>query len=201
MNCFQSSKIHVFASQAMKNGNQVNGDGYYYYFCDNYFICVVADGLGSGVYANESSEAVISVVKEHHEESVDTIMNYCNKVLSNKRGAAVLLLKVYFDKRELEYSCIGNIRFLISSPSGKLIYPIPVTGYLSGKPQFFHSQTYSYQPSTKFLIYSDGLAIRSGKSYIMNELPIERIAVELQDYMMNNQQKDDATFIIGSINQ
>ncbi len=63
---------------------------------DDYFLCVLADGLGSGKPAFESSHAVVSTVKSNPEETVDTLMYYCNKVLLHKRGAAVAILKVDF---------------------------------------------------------------------------------------------------------
>ena len=190
------NKLELLAHQTTKEGNFECGDGYYYKATDEYFICVLADGLGSGKHAHEASSAVVSVVKQNHEEDVDTLMKYCNKILFQKRGAAVSILKVYFQSREFVYSCVGNIRFFLYSPQGKLTYPLPVTGYLSGKPQVFHTQRFSYQSESKFLIYSDGFDIHGAKSLLQGYRSTQAIANEIR--RNNSNSMDDATFIVGS---
>lgn len=198
MKMIRKKNIHAIASQVEKNGNDLNGDSYYYYNCDQYFVCIVADGLGSGYYANESSLAAINVVKEHHHEDVETLMKYCNEALQNKRGAAVAIMKIYFEEARIDYSCVGNIRFLMHSTSGKITYPVPMHGYLSGKPQKIYIQSFPYESPCKFLIYTDGLLINSGKPFLTKTVPIQYVAIELSE-RMNLSHIDDATFIIGTI--
>ncbi|PLR95570.1 PP2C family serine/threonine-protein phosphatase [Bacillus sp. T33-2] len=197
MKHFLKDKLELYAHQTTKEGKLECGDSYYYTATDDYFVCVLADGLGSGRYAHEASAAVVSVVEQHHHEDVDTLMKYCNNILVQKRGAAVSILKVYFHSREFVYSCVGNIRFFLYSPNGKLTYPLPVTGYLSGKPQIFHTQRFVYEPSSKFLIYSDGFDIHGAKSLLKGYLSVESIANEIKREYKNTM--DDATFIIGSL--
>jgi len=192
-----SNRLELFVHQTTKAGNKECGDSYFYKATDEYFICVVADGLGSGRYAHEASSAVISVVEEYHHENLDSLMSRCNQVLYQKRGAAVSIMKVYFDRKEFVYSGVGNIRFYLYSPQGKLTYPLPVTGYLSGKPQAFHTQTFAYEPESKFLIYSDGFEIHGAKSLLGGYRSTKAIADEIkQNHVDGN---DDATFILGSL--
>ena len=80
-------------SKLPKNNNVYCGDSFYITINDDYFLCVLADGLGSGEFAYESSQAVVSIVKANPDEDVDTLMDYANKVLVRKRGAAVAILK------------------------------------------------------------------------------------------------------------
>jgi phosphoserine phosphatase RsbX len=191
------NKLELLAYQTTKDGNEECGDSYYYKVTEDYFICVLADGLGSGKYANEASTAVVTAVEQNHHEDVDTLMDRCNKALYHKRGAAVSILKVFFSKEEFVYSGVGNIRFILYSPQGKLTYPLPVTGYLSGKPQVFHTQSYCYEPESKFLIYSDGFDILGVKKLLNSYKSTQLIADELRRDFKNVM--DDATFILGSL--
>ncbi|WP_071458910.1 PP2C family serine/threonine-protein phosphatase [Bacillus massilinigeriensis] len=190
-------QLDLFVHQTTKEGKQECGDSFYFTATDDYFICVVADGLGSGKFANESSMAVVSLVEQNHQEDVEVLMKRCNEVLAHKRGAAVSIFKVHFKTREFVYSCVGNIRFFLYSPDGKLTYPLPVTGYLSGRPQVFNTQRYFYEPDSKFLIYSDGFDIHGAKSLLKGYRPVSVIAEEIISTHQNS--ADDATFIVGSL--
>jgi phosphoserine phosphatase RsbX len=189
--------IEVFAKQTSKDGNRYNGDSYFLTATEDYFVCVLADGLGSGKFAYESSSAVAEMVEKHHDQDVDTLMRYCNEVLLHKRGAAVAIIKAYFGAEEFVYSCVGNIRFYLYSPDGKMTYPLPVTGYLSGRPQLFRTQRFSYQKNSKFLIHSDGLNITSTKSLLQYKKSLAGIMDEIS--LRLSVKSDDTTFIAGSL--
>ncbi|UII56224.1 SpoIIE family protein phosphatase [Cytobacillus spongiae] len=197
MNYVNNEKVEVLAHQTTKEGKHFCGDSFFFTTTKDYFICVLADGLGSGEYANISSSAVISVVKEHHDKDVNTLMNYCNEVLAYKRGAAVLIFKVSFSQREFVYSCVGNIRFFLYSPSGKLTYPLPVKGYLSGRPQSLHTQRFSYEENSKFIIFSDGLDLNGVKSLLTGLFDVRTVAEKIKKN--HSSTADDATFILGSL--
>ncbi|WP_077210599.1 PP2C family serine/threonine-protein phosphatase [Bacillus dakarensis] len=197
MKHFQAQKIEVIAHQRTKEGNLQCGDCYFFTTTDDYFICVLADGLGSGEYAFDSAATVVNIVEQFHHEDVEVLMNRCNNALMLKRGAAVAIFKVFYRIQEFEYSCVGNIRFFLYSSSGKLTYPLPVTGYLSGKPQKFHTQRYSYETDSKFLVYSDGFRYQRLKSILSTLRPLEQIAEDIK--RTNPNTTDDATFIIGNL--
>jgi phosphoserine phosphatase RsbX len=197
MKHLQQEHVELYAFQTAKEGKQYCGDSYFLTATDEYFLCVLADGLGSGEFAYEASHAVAEVVEQHPDEDVDTLMNYCNEVLVQKRGAAVAIFKADFKKHEFVYSCVGNIRFYLYTPSGKLTYPLPVTGYLSGRPQVFRTQHFPFEPNSKFLIHSDGVHVKSSKSLLKNCRSLEAIAQEM--IIQQPSREDDSTFIIGSL--
>ena len=187
--------IQTLAYQIQKEGNRCNGDSFFIKATDDYFICAVADGLGSGLYAHDSSNAIREVVEQYQYEEVDVLIDYCNKVLKDKRGATVSLFKVDFSLRKITYSSVGNIRFVVYSPSGQFFYPIPVFGYLSGKPQKYGIETFSYAKDAKFIIHTDGLHIPNIKHLLTSFRSIEEISNHLKMYTTT--QKDDLTYIIG----
>lgn len=197
MNHLKNDFLEAHAYQTSKENNVYCGDSFYMTVTDDYYLCVVADGLGSGKYAHEASQAVVDAVQSNPEEDVDTLMEFCNKVSVRKRGAAVAIFKVDFSLREIEYSCVGNIRFYIYAPKGKLTYPMPVTGYLSGRPQKYRTQRFSYEPHSKFLIHSDGFTNVKTRSMLSSGYTISAIAQQLKEKQINA--SDDMTFIVGSL--
>ncbi|WP_026692990.1 PP2C family serine/threonine-protein phosphatase [Peribacillus kribbensis] len=189
--------LELLVSQSSKNDMPYCGDSYFYTVTDDYFICVLADGLGSEEFAYESSAAVTDVVKSNHHLDVDTLMKKCNEVLVNKRGAAVSILKVNFKEQEFIYSSVGNIRFFCYLPNGKLIYPLPVTGYLSGRMQKYHTQYYKYEPNSNFILHSDGLQMIGAKRILKSHAPLQQTAHLLLEE--NSAYSDDTTFLLGSL--
>lgn len=180
-----------------KKGNFESGDSYHTVLTDDYFICSVADGLGSGPVARESSQVIPQILREHHHESIDSLMNRFNDLMVQKRGAAVAIFKVDFKDKTLEYSCVGNIRFyLYRKATDEMIYPLPVMGYLSGRPQKLHTQLYAYVEDDLFLIHSDGVELRNPKNLMRRSGFPEQL---YYDILTTIQTGDDATFITGSL--
>lgn len=189
--------IHTLAYQLPKEGKTCCGDSYYIKATDEYFICALADGLGSGERANESSSAISALVEKKHHEEVDLLIDLCNQELKDKRGATVSILKIDFKNKQFTYSSVGNIRFILSSPSGSYIYPLPILGYLSGKPQKYRTQTYSYEEGSKFIIHTDGLVLPAIKTLLNNGQSIEDLSCHLDLYTKTR--KDDLTYIVGQL--
>lgn len=189
--------IDAFIFNEAKKGNYESGDSYHTVLTEDYFICSVADGLGSGPVARESSQVIPEILKQHHHESIDELMNRFNKLMVQKRGAAVAIFKVDFKSKTLEYSCVGNIRFyLYRKGTDEMIYPLPVMGYLSGRPQKLRTQLYTYVEDDLFLIHSDGVELRNPKTLMRRAVIPERL---YYDILTTIQTGDDATFIAGSL--
>jgi phosphoserine phosphatase RsbX len=189
--------IQTLVYQIQKEGNVCNGDSFFIKTTDDYFICAVADGLGSGIYAHASSNAIREVVEQFHYEEVDVLIDYCNKVLKDKRGATVSLFKVDFLLKKITYSSVGNIRFVLYSPSGQFFNPVPVYGYLSGKPQKYGIETFTYEKDAKFIIHTDGIYIPAIKHLLSSIRSIEEMSNHLKMYTKTR--NDDLTYIIGQL--
>ncbi|MFC4322032.1 PP2C family serine/threonine-protein phosphatase [Litchfieldia salsa] len=188
-------KIDIYGYQVPKKSQVICGDRYFWIDTKDYFLCVLSDGLGSGEAAYMASSAVIREIEQSHDEDVQTLMEKCNKALKSTRGAAVAIIKVYYKSREFVYSCVGNLNFYLFYPSDKLIYPLPVMGYLSGKPQRFNTQRYSYVPNSKFLFHSDGVEPRSIKSLLRTSMSLDELVVRVRQN--EHLRTDDFTFIAG----
>ncbi|PAD66883.1 phosphoserine phosphatase [Bacillus sp. 7586-K] len=192
-----NSFVRTLAYQIPKQGKDCCGDSFFLKATDEYLICALADGLGSGERANKSSSAISTLVEEKHDEKVEVLIELCNKELKNKRGATVSILKIEFQTKQFTYSSVGNIRFVFSLPSGSYIYPIPILGYLSGKPQKYRTQTYSYEQGSKFIIYTDGLVLPAVKALLEKSHSVEELSQSLKQY--TNNRNDDLTYIVGQL--
>ena len=196
MEKIKTEHVELYVYQEAKFGNQESGDAYFAHAEENYFIFAIADGLGNGPIARQSAEIIPSVLKEHHGESLDELLSRCNEYMVQKRGAAVAIVKIDYLRNTIQYSCIGNVRFYMLQGGEKMIYPLPVMGYLSGKPQKPKTQEYPYLSGDLFILHSDGVTPRSPKSLLKESLdPYElyRNVVKLVKH------DDDATFIVGSL--
>ncbi len=151
--------MEVATYNEAKKGNYYSGDSYFYVELEDFFICVLADGLGSGELAKASSETVINVVKENLTDSLDVLLNKCNEVFfgNELRGCVIGLLKVDYKRQTYSYVSFGNIGIIIVSHEGKKKRNIPVSGYLSGIPIKTNVHSGELHPNTVFFMFSDGV--------------------------------------------
>lgn len=188
--------IEVYVYQEAKTGNQESGDTFFLQSEEDYFICAIADGLGNGPVARQSAQIIPKVLEEHHHETVDELLSRCNEHMVQKRGAAVAIVKIDYNRKKIQYSCVGNVRFYMLQDREKMIYPLPVMGYLSGRPQKMKMQEYDYHSGDLFFLHSDGVNLQSPKT----SLKESRSPLELYNNVLQSiEHGDDATFITGSL--
>ena len=198
MEVFKNEHVEAYVYNAAKHGNIESGDTYYIHSEEDYFICAIADGLGNGLVARQSAEVIPLVLERYHHESLDELLNRCNEYMVQKRGAAVAIVRVNYKEGTIEYSCVGNVRLYIRHGCEKMLYPLPVMGYLSGRPQKINTQTYKYDVGDLFFLHSDGITLNSPKAILKQSSN----AYDLYNVVKESAQSgDDATFIAGSLLQ
>ena len=136
------------------------------------------------------------MLKEYHHESIDELLSRCNEHMVQKRGAAVAIVKVDYKQKTIQYSCVGNVRFYMLHDCEKMIYPLPVMGYLSGRPQKLKTQQYNYEKGDLFFLHSDGVTLRSPKASMKESSGPYDLYRKVLDSIEHG---DDATFIAGSL--
>ena len=196
MDKVQTDHVEMYVYQKAKAGNKESGDTYFIHSDDDYCIFAIADGLWNGPIARQSAEIIPTVLKDYHHESIDELLSRCNEYMIQKRGAAVAIVKINYKQRTIEYSCVGNVRFYMLQGGKKMIYPLPVMGYLSGRPQRLNTQNYFYQPGDVFFLHSDGVVLRSPKSLLKESCCTYEV---YQNVVQTVKDNDDATFITGSL--
>ncbi|MEQ6376715.1 PP2C family serine/threonine-protein phosphatase [Bacillaceae bacterium S4-13-58] len=191
---FEEAKVQVDVYQRPKSGNHECGDSYVYYESDNQFICALADGLGSGRFAKESSEIVVDVIRSNAHHSIEELIIKCNEVLLSKRGVVLGIIKIDFDKQRFSYTTVGNIGIIVVDHSGKKVRNIPNAGYLSGYARPYKIKHETLPKDALFLMYSDGVNERFFHDRSINS----RSCKEIIDYfkgVYGDQIDDDTTLI------
>ncbi|WP_227521969.1 PP2C family serine/threonine-protein phosphatase [Bacillus solitudinis] len=193
---YSYDQIEIAAYQEAKSGKAFCGDAHLVIKTEEYLVCAVIDGLGSGEWANHSAEAAMSIIKDTHDKSVEEIVQACNLKMVNKRGVVLTIVKVDFERQELWYCNVGNIGFVLYQPDKTMVQPFPVRGYLSGRMQKVSSTCYRFQPGSAFVMYSDGVVVRpSNKMMLTMNSPSSQIDKFVEVY--GREAKDDITLVIG----
>ncbi|MCF3944657.1 SpoIIE family protein phosphatase [Oceanobacillus alkalisoli] len=151
------SKVLVSVYQQPKQGNTFCGDSYFYNETEDHFICAIADGLGSGEYAMESSQAVIDIIKENNHVSVEELVRRSNEILYGKRGVVLGILKIDFRSEAYSFSSIGNIGIMTVTDDRVKKRNIPNSGYLAGYKRSIKVENYKLNKGTNFIMFSDGV--------------------------------------------
>ncbi|MBF4501182.1 SpoIIE family protein phosphatase [Savagea sp. SN6] len=176
----------------IKVGNRISGDVAYTHFTEEYAIFVIADGLGNGPEANESSRIVEEIVRNNPDESIEFWLLESNRRMVAKRGAAVGIIRVDFQTKQLTYCGVGNIRMYMLHNHEQMIYPLPVMGYLSGRKIKMNCQTYPYESGDTFYMHSDGVLAKSPKACLQQSPTAYDLAKQIESKIDS---ADDATFI------
>ena len=194
---YSDEKVELLVFQEAKSGNAESGDTYYVSKHEDFMLCAIADGLGNGPVAKESADVIPAILEQYPEETLDNLLLKCNELMVQKRGAAVALVRVDYKTQTISYSCVGNIKFyMYQRATGKMIYPLPVMGYLSGRKQKINTQTYACAKDDLFLLHSDGVVMKSPKTTIKESGSAKCLYETVYKEIEHG---DDATFIVGSL--
>lgn len=194
----QDHHIEVAVLERSKNNGEYCGDAHTIINTDDYVVCAVIDGLGSGEGASESAQAAAEVVKQDHNLTVKEIVEKCNHALLNKRGAVLTVIKLDLKERKISYSNVGNIGFTMYNPNGTAVQPISRRGYLCGRNEKIQESHYHYDEGTIFILYSDGVASPPPKLTLLeiNSLSENNNRIfDAAKYVDN----DDVTLLIGKL--
>lgn len=195
-------KFEVSAVQRAKQNKSCCGDSFFVHETEDYLICVLADGLGSGPDAHKASMTAVEVVKEHHEMPLDQLMEVVNHALFHLRGAVVTIFRVDYRNMLVSFCGVGNIKLTIYRDQGKSITPLSKPGFLSGRPISFNVQEFEYPDNGIFIIHSDGINLVSKQIMEIKRISsvdevndTDRYLRELVKYNEN----DDMTLLVGKL--
>ncbi len=153
----EETRVDVSVFQKSKKGNKCCGDSFYFTETNNQFVCILADGLGSGEYAKESSQAVIELVKNNHDITMEELVEKSNEILHGKRGVVLGILKIDFIKESYSISTIGNISIMTVTDDREKQRNIPISGYLAGFKGPVKVKEYKLKKGMNFFMFSDGV--------------------------------------------
>ncbi|GGF33112.1 phosphoserine phosphatase RsbX [Halobacillus andaensis] len=188
------SKVAVSIYQKAKKGNYYCGDSYYYKETDKEFVCALADGLGSGELARDSSQAVMDVIEKYPDLSIESIIKKCNDALLGKRGVVLGILKIDFHQNTYSYSSIGNIGVITIDREGHRSRNIPLAGYLAGYPRKLRVSRGKAEEGMVFLMFSDGVQDRKLSAKHTSTRNVKLITEQYKEFY-GHSRDDDTTLI------
>lgn len=187
-------KVNVAVYERAKEKNVMNGDSYFYQESDDAFICAVADGLGSGQFAKESSEVVIDTIKNNPNLPDRELAHMCSAQLVGRRGVVLGVLRLDYRDKIFTYSSIGNIGLMTITPDYVKNRNIPHRGYLAGYSRDFRVMEGTLTPGMNFIMFSDGITdVDLAQKHFLNQNVDELI--ERFSTMNEEARSDDTTLI------
>ncbi|MFD1038356.1 SpoIIE family protein phosphatase [Virgibacillus byunsanensis] len=186
--------MDVAIYQKAKKGNFHCGDSYFYTETENEFVCALADGLGSGEFAKESSQIVMDIIQSNMHVPINQIVNICNKQLTGKRGVVLGILKIDFNTERYTFSSIGNIGVLTITEDNKKKRNIPSAGYLAGYQRPFKVVEEVLKPEMRFIMFSDGVTDKDLSQRFFLDKSVEEITKTFE-YTSRKVKDDDTTLI------
>lgn len=190
----REKKVQVSVYQRPKNGNYSCGDSYFYTETENEFVCAIADGLGSGDLAKESSQVVIDIIKRNPYATVEQLVKMCNKELLDKRGVVLGILKLDFKLKMYSFSSIGNIGVMSVTKDKKKRRNIPHKGYLAGYPRIFKVEQKQLETGMNFIMFSDGVLDKELSQCYFTIKDVHKIK-EMYELTSDKVRHDDTTLI------
>ncbi|TFJ92089.1 indirect negative regulator of sigma-B activity [Lentibacillus salicampi] len=181
--------------QKAKKNQYYCGDSYFYIETDDEYVCALADGLGSGEFAKESSEIVISIIRENTNVTVEQLIKKCNQQLSGKRGAVIGILRIDFRIHQYSFSSIGNIGVVTMTEDGKRKRSIPNAGYLAGYHRSFKVVTDKLDQQTRFILFSDGVTDKDLSQRFLLNKDVHQVVQSFAGYVDEDVRADDTTLI------
>jgi negative regulator of sigma-B (phosphoserine phosphatase) len=187
-------KIHVSIYQKGKSGNNHCGDRYFFTEADREFICIIVDGLGSGIMAGESAQVVIDIIKTNPAISNKAFVKKCTEELSGKRGVVLGVLRIDFISQKYTYSSIGNVGLVVIINDDQIRRTIPRLGFLGSYERNLRVEQGKLQANHGFLIFSDGVTDRELSKICICNKNVDEV-IEAFSHISNDVRKDDTTLI------
>lgn len=191
----QARKVEVAVYQQSKHGELHCGDSYYYIELENQFVCILVDGLGSGKFAEESSQVVINTFKKHLNKSNQHFIKAVNKQLFLKRGVVLGILKIDFNAQVYTFSSIGNIGLITTDGKKNKKRNIPSAGYLASYHQNLKVTQGTIDNNMRFIMFSDGIKDTELSQPYMQHSDVNDL-VRSFSRLNDNIRDDDSTLIV-----
>lgn len=187
--------VHISVYQKAKVGHYYCGDSYYYTETNDGFLCVVADGLGSGEVAKESSQAVVDTIKEHSHARGDVLVKLLNQALIGKRGVVIGILRLDYHDKMYSYTSIGNIGLMTIDQATLKKRNIPIPGYLGVYPRKMKEVRDTLEEGTLFAVFSDGVHAKELSHVLFQSDDVHDITDQFHDRMADKRD-DDTTLVV-----
>jgi anti-sigma regulatory factor (Ser/Thr protein kinase) len=115
------------------------------------------DGLGHGLTASQAAELACNIFMTERTRPPGAVLERIHTALRTTRGAAVIMLDINWDQRQLLAAGIGNlVAAIVEGPSTKRIPSYNgIVGYATPR---IRELSYAIDPAAAVIFHSDGLS-------------------------------------------
>jgi len=158
-----------------KANREVSGDAYLVLEEEEFTLCALVDGLGSGEEAAHASRRAVECIRENRTLPLLEVLRACHSALHNTRGVVMGLLRLEAAGR-VRYAGVGNIG--IWALSQEPFRPISYNGIVGYRLPRVHEFVGTCHPGDTFILYSDGVddRFRSDEALLREEQDPQRLA-------------------------
>jgi len=145
-----------------KDGERVSGDDGAFVRTDEGLLIVIADGLGHGTAARDSSSRVARIARSEPNKGLEGLLHASDTALSGLRGAAVTVALVHEHQARVDCAAVGNVMCAIerrdrSSKFGSEQWTLGVPAMR----RKVRVEQQSFPANSLLLLQSDGVSARA----------------------------------------
>jgi serine phosphatase RsbU (regulator of sigma subunit) len=138
----------------------VSGDAHAVHWWNQFCRIAVIDGLGHGVDAAAAAQRAVALLDAHPDLDPSEALRRCHIALAGTRGAAISVVRIDADCRELVYAGIGNVEAHLWQ-HGKRERLIVYRGIIGSAMRTVRSFTVQLAESWTLLMHTDGISPRA----------------------------------------
>ncbi|HEU4962776.1 MAG TPA: SpoIIE family protein phosphatase [Bacilli bacterium] len=171
------------------------GDGYVVRKWEDRTLILVADALGHGTKAQETTTILLDLVQATPPVQLRKLLLGCHHMMRPTRGAAAAFVIIDHQSRTVTYSGIGNIAlYHATARDGVTASKRMVRGILGYRQIVPTETTFPYQAGDRLLLFTDGVNTAAAKGRDVWHPQIQQGAQALLDRYASGQ--DDALLLL-----
>ena len=176
-------------------GERVCGDAWYVDQSPERTLCLLADGLGHGLGANDAAQEAIATFRQRLSKSPAEILGFIHDALKKTRGAVAAVVEIRPQQRTLTYAGVGNIyaSLIREGTSKSLVSHNGTLGVTVQRLQEFQAE---WSPDSIFVMHSDGLQTKwdlHAYAGLISRQPALICGALIRDFRRH---RDDASIIV-----
>jgi len=190
------ARLIVGSVNVSKPGEEFCGDAFGIEQTDSEAAVLLADGLGHGFEAGQSSQEAVRMLREHPQLAPAALIDLTHKALRSHRGAAVSIARIDLNRGTLHFAGLGNVSGQIYSIAGRGQHLISVNGTAGHNAARIRQFSYPWPQDGILVMHSDGLATGTSldaKPALARRDPSLIAGVLYRDFCRGH---DDATVVV-----
>jgi hypothetical protein len=181
-------------------GEPASGDDAAFVRTGNVMLVGVADGLGHGPEAREPAARAMTLLRQHRDGDVPSLLAACHETLKGTRGAVLAAARFDRQGHELTHGAVGNISSHVYRPkdSRRFVARAGVVGAAGIPAPRVVVEREPLDPRPILVMFSDGVSARADLADDPELLRQPPLVIAHQMVMRFGRTIDDALVLVAS---